>query len=82
MGWKTDFYNAVLEYVNAYLIDEKAEKAVRVTDVYDRAYAYENSYGAADCDYQVDISYKTSDDKNHYVTYYGSFSSLIEMLTN
>lgn len=82
MGWKTDFYNAVLKYVNDYLIAKKADKAVQVIDVYDRVYAYDNSLGYADVDHQVDITYKTADGKSHDTTYYGSFSGLIEMLTD
>ena len=82
MSWKTDFYNAVLEYINDYLIDEKAAKAVQVTDVYDQSYSYDNSLGYADMEYQVDISYKTADGKTGNVIFYGRFNTLIEMLTD
>ena len=78
MGWKAEFNKAVLDFIN----DRYGVGAVEVLDVYDSAYAYENSLGYSDIDYTVEISYKTADGRIKLVTYEGRFNGLIDYLTD
>lgn len=76
--WKEDFYASVRDFINKrYNVD-----AVEVTDVYDQAYAVENSMGWCDVEYTCEIWYKTAlDSGQKIITYSGGFSSLIENIT-
>jgi hypothetical protein len=75
--WKEDFYNAVKDYINRnYNVG-----AVEVTDVYDTAYASDNSLGYSDVDYMVDITYNTAERNGNLFEYRGRFASLIEEIT-